>query len=127
MMNTNVFNDNTNLLDMVNFLLIERGEEPLFKMDAKCCICGGELSLMQSHNPYPVRPESHFGEKENRCCSDCNDKIVFPARMYLYCYRNNTKKYKNQMNKLRTKDYAALCEIFKENPFAGITKTTANV
>jgi len=38
MMNTNVFNDNTNLLDMVNFLLIERGEEPLFKMDGKCCM-----------------------------------------------------------------------------------------
>ena len=118
---------NENFLEMINAMLIEQGKKPLFEMNGKCCICGGELSLMQSHNPYPVRPESHFGEKENRCCSDCNDKIVFPARMYLFSYRDNTRKYKNPMNKLRAKDYATLCEIFKDNPFAGITKTMTNV
>ena len=46
-----------------------------------CCICGAKLPLAFSHDPKPVRPESWYGESENRCCSDCNADIVLPARM----------------------------------------------
>ena len=37
-----------------------------------CCICGAKLPLAFSHDPKPVRPESWYGERENRCCGDCN-------------------------------------------------------
>lgn len=50
---------------------------------ATCCICGTKLSLSLSHNPYPVREKSWYGQKENRCCSDCNTDIVIPARLSL--------------------------------------------
>lgn len=50
---------------------------------ATCCICGAKLPLAFSHDPKPVRPESWYGEKENRCCGDCNADIVLPARMSL--------------------------------------------
>ena len=50
---------------------------------ATCCICGKKLDLSFSHNPYPVREESWYGQKENRCCSDCNGRIVIPARISL--------------------------------------------
>jgi hypothetical protein len=46
-----------------------------------CCICGAKLPLAFSHDPKPVRPESWYGERENRCCGDCNADIVLPARM----------------------------------------------
>lgn len=49
--------------------------------DMKCCICGAVISDEQSHDPYPVRPESWYGEKENRCCANCNYQIVIPARL----------------------------------------------
>ena len=48
-----------------------------------CCICGAKLPLAFSHDPKPVRPESWYGESENRCCSDCNADIVLPARCSL--------------------------------------------
>ena len=48
--------------------------------EMKCCICGAPITDIQGHNPYPVRPESWFGEKENRCCGHCNREIVIPAR-----------------------------------------------
>lgn len=48
-----------------------------------CCICGAKLPIAFSHNPYPVREKSWFGQKENRCCSDCNTDLVLPARISL--------------------------------------------
>lgn len=55
--------------------------------EMKCCICGAAISDdRHSHNPYPVRPESWYGEKENRCCGTCNQRIVIPAR--IRCGRN---------------------------------------
>lgn len=50
--------------------------------DMKCCICGKTIDDdRQGHNPYPVRPESWYGEKENRCCAFCNQRIVIPSRI----------------------------------------------
>ena len=44
----------------------------------KCCICGKEIEIeptgwAEGHNALPV--------KDGRCCSDCNYKIVIPARL----------------------------------------------
>lgn len=47
----------------------------------KCCICGKPITTEGSHDPYPVRPESWYGEKKNRCCRLCNDCIVVPCRI----------------------------------------------
>lgn len=50
--------------------------------DMKCCICGRTIDDdRQGHNPYPVRPQSFPGEKENRCCTFCNQRIVIPSRI----------------------------------------------
>ena len=50
--------------------------------DMKCCICGRTIdNNCQGHNPYPVRSESWYGEKENRCCTSCNQRIVIPTRI----------------------------------------------
>lgn len=47
----------------------------------ECCICGTPITDEQGHNPYPVRPESWYGERENRCCRNCDCQIVIPARI----------------------------------------------
>ena len=47
----------------------------------KCCICGQTINVKDSHNPWPVGPESYPGTSENRCCLDCNMKVVIPARL----------------------------------------------
>ena len=47
----------------------------------KCCICGAEIEVKESHNPWPVGPESFPGTKDNRCCLDCNMTIVTKARI----------------------------------------------
>lgn len=47
----------------------------------ECCICGTRISDELGHNPYPVRPESWYGERKNRCCPTCNYQIVVPARL----------------------------------------------
>lgn len=42
----------------------------------KCCFCEKEIPDDKSHNPEPVKPL-----KGNRCCEDCNNTIVIPARI----------------------------------------------
>ena len=37
-----------------------------------CCICGEEYEGY-GNNPWPV--------KEGRCCNDCNNNVVIPARI----------------------------------------------
>jgi hypothetical protein len=50
--------------------------------DMKCCICGNIIADDRGgHNPYPVRPQSFPGEKVNRCCTRCNQRIVIPTRL----------------------------------------------
>lgn len=50
----------------------------------KCCICNNEFEYDKSkmligHNPEPI--EHQGGE---RCCQNCNDKVVVPARLNGY-------------------------------------------
>lgn len=40
----------------------------------KCCICHKEIDERQSNNPFPYM-------LEGRCCNECNEKHVIPARM----------------------------------------------
>ena len=40
-----------------------------------CCICGKEFKGY-GNNPYPVNKEEGA-----RCCDECNDKVVIPARI----------------------------------------------
>ena len=41
-----------------------------------CCICGKECENKWGNNPYPV-----VNEEEARCCNECNEKVVVPARI----------------------------------------------
>lgn len=49
----------------------------------KCCICGAEIDVLMSNNPYPIREYSTIGENKNRCCPLCDDVFVTPARVSL--------------------------------------------
>lgn len=40
-----------------------------------CCICGQEFTGY-GNNPYPVN-----SDEDARCCDDCNDTVVIPARL----------------------------------------------
>lgn len=40
-----------------------------------CCICGEEFEGF-GNNPYPVDKEEGA-----RCCDECNDEVVIPARI----------------------------------------------
>ena len=43
-----------------------------------CVLCGKEMkSVYETHNPYPL-------SVEGRCCDECNDTIIFSARMDIY-------------------------------------------
>lgn len=58
----------------------------------ECCICGTRISDELGHNPYPVRSESWYGERENRCCPICNYQIVVPARLRFGRSEENHRK-----------------------------------
>lgn len=49
----------------------------------KCCICGKLIEDITSHNAEPY--------KQGRCCSECNSKVVIPARTNLL-YKGKVKK-----------------------------------
>ena len=70
--------------------------------EMKCCICGKPITDDEGHDPYPVRPESWYGEKENRCCADCNYTIVIPVRFR--CGRHAQQ----HVARLREMDYKEL-------------------
>lgn len=70
--------------------------------EMKCCICGKPITDEEGHDPYPVRPESWYGEKENRCCADCNYTIVVPVR---FRYGRHAQQYGAR---LREMDYEEL-------------------
>lgn len=42
----------------------------------ECCLCKKLIKMSQSNNPYPVDTNS-----EHRCCNECNDTKVIPARL----------------------------------------------
>src|SRR5262245_52351367 len=43
----------------------------------ECCLCGGPFAGL-GHNAWP------FGTAEHRCCNDCNEDTVIPARVELF-------------------------------------------
>lgn len=50
-----------------------------------CCICNKVITPQtDNHNPYPVRPYSEYGDRENRCCSVCNQLYVIPYRRFTF-------------------------------------------
>ena len=56
----------------------------------KCCICGKEFDGY-GNNPYPVVGDIFSGDE--RCCDECNDTIVIPARiMQMFGERKDEKK-----------------------------------
>lgn len=42
-----------------------------------CCFCGRAFKGW-GNNPYPLNKD-----EKARCCDDCNDNLVVPARLYL--------------------------------------------
>ena len=72
----------------------------------KCCLCGSDIDNdHMGHNPYPVRPQSWYGDKKNRCCTACNQHIVIPIRMR--SYKNQNIDYHRTMMKM---DYEQLLD-----------------
>lgn len=44
----------------------------------KCCICGKQCENQWGNNPWPLK------EKDtDRCCNECNENYVIPARIIL--------------------------------------------
>lgn len=43
----------------------------------KCCLCGIEF-IGFGNNPAPLVKN----DDEHRCCNECNDMLVVPARLY---------------------------------------------
>ena len=76
----------------------------------KCCLCGKAITDVEGHDPYPVRPESWYGEQENRCCSACNGYIVLPARIR---YGRNNVAPEN-VAKLQSMHYLELVNHFSK-------------
>lgn len=50
-----------------------------------CSICGREFTGW-GNNPYPVTK----GEND-RCCDDCNESKVIPARIYALMHKEESK------------------------------------
>lgn len=81
------------------------------EMKLKCCICGKEMKGVNSHNPYPVRKGSWYGETENRCCSECNSNIVVPIRIRLGSEVGDSK-YRRILQRMSHED---LMNFIREN------------
>lgn len=86
-----------------NLYMIKFGADPEWTVyeatgNMKCCICGNPITDKTGHDPYPVRPESWYGEKDNRCCSRCNSQIVFPIRLRYGRHAPNHREELMRMN-----------------------------
>ena len=57
--------------------------EDIKGMKRVCCICGKEF-YGYGNNPEPVKSSS-----EGKCCDDCNEAYVIPARLEFYHNMNN--------------------------------------
>lgn len=44
-----------------------------------CCLCGKQIPWRESNNPWPL-----VDDEESRCCHDCNDSKVVPARLEMF-------------------------------------------
>ena len=83
----------------------------------KCCICGEEITVRDSNNPYPVREWSAMGTDKNRCCHKCNREIVTPSRI-VGMQAKNDKEFDNYHRNLKSMPYSELKKIFTPNAVA---------
>ena len=44
--------------------------------DFICCLCGKKVTDSWGNNPWPLS-----NNPNERCCDDCNAKLVIPARL----------------------------------------------
>ena len=65
-----------------------------------CCICDKLFLKKESHNPYPypdwryLPSMENYNSELNRCCKDCNDKLVMPMR------KDNLARYAFELDRL---------------------------
>jgi len=45
-----------------------------------CCICDKTVQGY-GNNPEPINHSNHLNNDDARCCDDCNNMYVVPARM----------------------------------------------
>lgn len=76
----------------------------------ECCLCGAKITDSTGNDPYPVRPETWYGEKEGRCCPNCNNKIVMPSRILWGRNRVDTEVIKT----LNSYDYNELIDCIEK-------------
>lgn len=75
---TNVSNDSDeelNLEDVYKYAKEYVYEEDKDIPDFDCCICGTHC-IGYGNNPWPISKNEN-----DRCCNECNDTIVIPARL----------------------------------------------
>ncbi|NBW12087.1 MAG: hypothetical protein EBR82_29060 [Caulobacteraceae bacterium] len=58
----------------------------------KCCLCESEIlpdanGWAGGHNPEPIATK-----KGDRCCGECNDRVVVPTRIAIFFTRKETAK-----------------------------------
>lgn len=46
----------------------------------KCCFCGKELKEKEGNNPEPIIEYDNISTVGKKCCNECNERIVIPAR-----------------------------------------------
>lgn len=71
----------------------------------KCCICGKEIVGL-GNNPDPLTKEdgSYFDLEKERCCDECNEKYVVPARLaQLLNNKEDFDLIQNQVKRLRAR------------------------
>lgn len=51
-----------------------------------CCICGKKF-IGWGNNPYPLCDKDDY---ESRCCDECNDNHVIPARLAILASRGKS-------------------------------------
>ena len=83
-----------------------KGNKEMFR----CSICGKPITHEISHNAYPVRPQSWYGEKKNRCCSECNSQIILPIRIRLGREAGG-EKYRKKLRNMNHDDLLYFIEI----------------
>ena len=78
----------------------------------KCCICGKKIPVEMGNNPAPIRTASFIGDTENRCCNECNDVFVTPARITLL--HSTREQYESISKQLNNLSYDELLNIFSK-------------
>ena len=74
----------------------------------KCCFCGKEIEMKQSHDPRPI-----VSNNGDRCCEHCNANIVVPTRIQIWKSDNSLKiEELTAIDKLRQANYERMQKYF---------------